>query len=185
MRWIRREPSAFRLNVYDEIRNKPEFQVKDLGEQKFRNVDRPIRVYSLVASAPSLPLSGAQPRVGRRAILARVGVLLRTAVAYGVVKYRLPAPSIPVTQPAAERVIRSIAVLPLDNYSGDPNQEYFADGMTDELITDLAKISALRVISRSSVMQYKGDHRRPPPEIAKTLNIDAVVEGSVLRIGDK
>jgi TolB-like protein/Tfp pilus assembly protein PilF len=132
-----------------------------------------------------VPLSGAQPRVGRRAILAGVGALLLAAVAYGVAKYRLPAPSITAAQPAAERVIRSIAVLPLDNYSGDPNQEYFADGMTDELITDLAKISALRVISRSSVTQYKGDHRRPPPEIAKTLNVDAVLEGSVLRIGDK
>src|SRR5713101_3544173 len=168
-------------NVYDEIRNKPEFQVKDLGEQKFKNVDRPMRVYSLAASAPSVPLSATQPSLGRRAILAGVGALLLAAVAYGVVKYRLPAPSIPTT----ERVIRSIAVLPLDNYSGDPNQEYFADGMTDELITDLAKISALRVISRSSVTQYKGDHRRPPPEIAKTLNIDAVLEGSVLRIGDR
>src|SRR5713226_5176906 len=172
-------------NVYDEIRNKPEFQVKDLGEQKFKNVERPIRVYSLVAFAPSLPLSGTRPSVGRRAILAGVGALLLAAVAYGVVKYRLPASSIPAAQPAAERVIRSIAVLPLDNYSRDPNQEYFADGMTDELITDLAKISALRVISRSSVMQYKGDRRRPPPEIAKTLNVDAVLESSVLRIGDK
>lgn len=148
-------------NVYDEIRNKPEFQVKDLGEQKFKNVDRPIRVYSLAASAPSVPLSGAQPSVGRRAILAGVGALLLAALVYGVAKYRLPAPPIPAAQPATERVIRSIAVLPLDNYSGDPNQEYFADGMTDELITDLAKISALRVISRSSVTQYKGDHRRP------------------------
>jgi TolB-like protein/Tfp pilus assembly protein PilF len=171
--------------VYDEIRNKPEFQVKDLGDQKFKNVDRPMRVYSLVASAPSVPLSGAQPSIGRRAILAGVGALLLAAVAYGVVKYRLPTPSIPAAQPVTARVIRSIAVLPLDNYSGDPNQEYFADGMTDELITDLAKVSALRVISRSSVMQYKGDRRRPPPEIAKTLNVDAVVEGSVLRIGDK
>src|SRR6266852_3294587 len=100
-------------NVYDEIRNKPEFQVKDLGEQKFKNVDRPIRVYSLAASTPSVPLSGARPSVGRRAILAGVGALLLAAVAYDVVKYRLLAP---------ERVIRSIAVLPLDNYSGDPNQ---------------------------------------------------------------
>jgi TolB-like protein/Tfp pilus assembly protein PilF len=172
-------------NVYDEIRNKPEFQVKDLGEQKFKNVARPMRVYSLAASAPSVSLSGAQPSVGRRAILAGVGALLLAAVAYGVARYRLPAPSIPATQPATARVIRSIAVLPLDNYSGDPNQEFFADGMTHELITDLAKISALRVISRSSVMQYKGDHRRPPPEIARTLNVDAVLEGSVLRIGDK
>src|ERR1700680_72407 len=63
-------------NVYDEIRNKPEFQVKDLGEQKFKNVDRPIRVYSLTTSAPSVPISGARPSVGRRAILAGVCALL-------------------------------------------------------------------------------------------------------------
>ncbi|MBV8808889.1 MAG: protein kinase, partial [Acidobacteriaceae bacterium] len=81
--------------------------------------------------------------------------------------------------------IRSIAVLPLDNYSGDPSQDYFAEGMTDELTTDLATISQLRVISRGSAMQFKGEHRPPTPEIAKTLNVDAVVEGSVLRAGDK
>ena len=81
-------------------------------------------------------------------------------------------------------VIRSIAVLPLDNYSGDPNQEYFAEGMTDELTADLATISQLRVISRGSVMQFKGEHRPPTPEIARILNVDAVVEGSVLRAGD-
>jgi serine/threonine protein kinase/tetratricopeptide (TPR) repeat protein len=81
--------------------------------------------------------------------------------------------------------IRSIAVLPLDNYSGDPGQDYFAEGMTDELTTDLARISQLRVISRSSAMQFKGDERPPTPEIAKLLNVDAVVEGSVLRSGDK
>ncbi len=81
--------------------------------------------------------------------------------------------------------IRSIAVLPLDNYSGDPSQDYFAEGMTDELTTDLATISQLRVISRGSAMQFKGAHRPPTPEIAKTLNVDAVVEGSVLRAGDK
>jgi TolB-like protein len=81
--------------------------------------------------------------------------------------------------------MRSIAVLPLDNYSGDPSQEYFAEGMTDELTADLATISQLRVISRGSVMQFKGEHRPPTPEIAKTLNVDAVVEGSVLRAGDK
>jgi eukaryotic-like serine/threonine-protein kinase len=82
-------------------------------------------------------------------------------------------------------VIRSIAVLPLDNYSGDPKQEYFAEGMTDELTSDLATISQIRVISRGSVMQFRGKHRPPTPEIAKTLNVDAVVEGSVLRVGDK
>jgi TolB-like protein/DNA-binding winged helix-turn-helix (wHTH) protein/Flp pilus assembly protein TadD len=80
--------------------------------------------------------------------------------------------------------IRSLAVLPLDNLSGDASQDYFADGMTDELITDLAQISALRVISRTSVMVYKGA-RKPLPEIARELNVDAVVEGSVLRAGDQ
>jgi TolB-like protein len=85
----------------------------------------------------------------------------------------------------SSHAIRSIAVLPLDNYSGDPSQEYFAEGMTDELTADLATISQLRVISRGSVMQFKGEHRPPTPEIAKTLNVDAVVEGSVLRAGDK
>jgi TolB-like protein/DNA-binding winged helix-turn-helix (wHTH) protein/Tfp pilus assembly protein PilF len=81
-------------------------------------------------------------------------------------------------------VIRSLAVLPLDNLSGDASQNYFADGMTDELITDLAQISALRVISRTSVMVYKGA-RKPLPQIARELNVDAVVEGTVLRSGDQ
>jgi TolB-like protein/DNA-binding winged helix-turn-helix (wHTH) protein/Flp pilus assembly protein TadD len=80
--------------------------------------------------------------------------------------------------------IRSLAVLPLENLSGDASQNYFADGMTDELITDLAQISALRVISRTSVMAYKGA-RKPLPEIARELNVDAVIEGSVLRSGDQ
>jgi TolB-like protein/cytochrome c-type biogenesis protein CcmH/NrfG len=75
-------------------------------------------------------------------------------------------------------------VLPLDNLSGDPSQDYFADGMTDELITDLGKISALQVISRTSVMHYKGT-RRTLPEIARELKVDALVEGSVVRSGNK
>jgi TolB-like protein/DNA-binding winged helix-turn-helix (wHTH) protein/Flp pilus assembly protein TadD len=80
--------------------------------------------------------------------------------------------------------IRSLAVLPLENLSGDASQNYFSDGMTDELITDLAQISALRVISRTSVMVYKGA-RKPLPQIARELNVDAVVEGTVLRAGDQ
>ena len=86
--------------------------------------------------------------------------------------------------PPASPEIKSLAVLPLDNLSGDPAQDYFADGMTEALIADLAKIGALRVISRTSVMQYKGA-RRPLPEIARELNVDAVIEGSVQRSGDR
>jgi eukaryotic-like serine/threonine-protein kinase len=81
-------------------------------------------------------------------------------------------------------VIRSIAVLPLDNYSGDASQDYFAEGMTDELTANLASISELRVISRGSVMQFRGKDRPTAPDIAKKLNVDAVVEGSVSRSGD-
>ncbi len=80
--------------------------------------------------------------------------------------------------------IRSIGVLPLQNLSGDPEQEYFADGMTEALITELAKISTLRVISRQSVMQFKGTNK-PLPEIARQLRVDALVEGSAMREGDR
>jgi TolB-like protein/Flp pilus assembly protein TadD len=81
---------------------------------------------------------------------------------------------------SASPLIRSLAVLPLENLSGDASQEYFSDGMTDELITELGQIRELRVISRSSVMTYKGAHK-PLPQIARELNVDAVVEGTVLR----
>src|SRR5246127_4754478 len=80
--------------------------------------------------------------------------------------------------------IRSLAVLPLESLSNDASQDYFADGMTDELISDLGQISALRVISRTSVMAYKHT-RKPLPQIARELNVDAVVEGTVLRSGDQ
>ena len=82
------------------------------------------------------------------------------------------------------RPIRSLAVLPLESLSSDASQEYFADGMTDELITDLGQISALRVISRTSAMQYKGAHK-PLPQIARELDVDAVVEGTVLHSGQR
>jgi TolB-like protein len=88
------------------------------------------------------------------------------------------------TAPPARAEIKSLAVLPLDNLSQDPAQEYFADGMTDELIARLSKISALRVISRTSAMRYKGS-KKALPEIARELQVDAVVEGSVLRSGNR
>jgi TolB-like protein/Tfp pilus assembly protein PilF len=92
----------------------------------------------------------------------------------------------PITQPAAPTTaaIQSVAVLPLDNLSGDPEQEYFADGMTEQLIADLSKIGTLRVISRTSVMQYK-QARKPLPAIGRELNVDAVIEGSIVRVDDR
>jgi len=110
----------------------------------------------------------------RLVIVALVFVLILPILAVWLFRSRRHAPT----------GIRSLAVLPLANFSGDASQDYFADGMTDELITDLAQISALRVISRTSVMVYKGA-RKSLPEIARELNVDAVVEGSVQRSGDQ
>jgi hypothetical protein len=130
-----------------------------------------------LAAAPT-EVSG-QKAGGRAAALRKplaVGalVIVVAAAAIGLVRsgvLRSPPPAL------APGVIRSIAVLPLDNYSGDPNQDYFAEGMTDELTTDLATIGQLRVISRGSAMQFKGKARPPTPEIARILNVDAVVDG--------
>jgi TolB-like protein/DNA-binding winged helix-turn-helix (wHTH) protein/tetratricopeptide (TPR) repeat protein len=111
-------------------------------------------------------------------ILAAAGLLvgLLIAASVGDFRHRLFG-----KQPSAP--IQSIAVLPLVNLSNDANQDYFADGMTEALTTDLGKISALRVISRTSVMQYKGT-KKPLPEIGRELQVDALVEGTVLRSGN-
>src|ERR1700757_1887021 len=87
-------------------------------------------------------------------------------------------------KPSSNPCIESLAVLPLENLSRDPQQEYFADGMTEALITNLAKISALQVVSRTSAMHYKGVHR-PLREIARELQVDGVVEGTVMRSGSR
>jgi len=84
----------------------------------------------------------------------------------------------------AAPVIRSLAVLPLQSLSADPAQEYFTEGMTDALITDLAQISALKVVSRTTVMRYQGTSE-PLPQIARELNVDGIVEGTVQRSGNR
>jgi TolB-like protein len=83
------------------------------------------------------------------------------------------------------RRIESLAVLPLENLSRDPDQEYFADGLTEALITSLANIGALRVVSRTSAMQYKGVHNKSAREIARELGVDGIVEGTVMRAGER
>ena len=96
----------------------------------------------------------------------------------GGLRSRLVSPS------ASQMQIRSLAVLPLISLSSDQEQDYFTEGMTEVLITELGKISALRVISHQSVMQYKGT-TKPAPQIARELNVDALVEGSIMRAGDQ
>jgi TolB-like protein/DNA-binding winged helix-turn-helix (wHTH) protein/Flp pilus assembly protein TadD len=148
---------------------KPEPAAGDLhGSQKKRKAWRRLQGSEL-AVAPNRRLWPP-----RRVIVALAIVLSLPILAVWLFRARDRAPT----------SIRSLAVLPLDNLSGDASQNYFADGMTDELITNLAQISALRVISRTSVMVYKGA-RKPLPQIARELNVDAVVEGTVLRSGDQ
>ncbi|MCZ6695127.1 MAG: protein kinase [Acidobacteria bacterium] len=106
------------------------------------------------------------------------------AVPTDVVPAPTRPPGAPGVQPAEMSARPGIAVLPLANLSGDPAQEFFADGMTEALITDLAKIGGLRVISRGSVMRYKGTET-PIPEIARQLGVGYLLQGSVLRAGDR
>jgi eukaryotic-like serine/threonine-protein kinase len=123
------------------------------------------------------------PRSARRPLLLGIGLvlLLGAVVAFSIGHVRNAFSG---GGQAGLGQIRSLAVLPLENLSGDPQQEYFADGMTEELIADLSKLHALRVISRTSVMQYKGT-RKSLPEIAKELHVDVVVEGAVLKAGGR
>jgi TolB-like protein/DNA-binding winged helix-turn-helix (wHTH) protein/Flp pilus assembly protein TadD len=108
----------------------------------------------------------------------KISVLVLVLLIASLAAWRFYFPSPP------SPVIRSLAVLPMESLSSDASQDYFADGMTDELISDLGQINALRVISRTSVMTYK-HVRKPLPLIARELNVDAVVEGTVLRSGNK
>jgi len=143
---------------------------------------------TIVGAVPATQSSGAlteketQPsrqnharRWAVRAVLAALLLCVVLAIAFKYVDWArwMPRPA-----------VHSIAVLPLKNLSGNPADEYFADGMTDELITNLAKISALRVTSYTSVAKYKTT-TKPLPQVAQELQVDAIVEGSVLRSGDQ
>ncbi len=133
-----------------------------------------------ISSAPSVP-SAVNPRL-RFWMTTALGTCVLVAIfTLTPGSHRLAARFLHRDSRAA---IGSIAVLPLQNLSGDPGQEYFADGMTDELITELARIPNLRVVSRTSVMANKGS-RRPLPDIARQLGVDAIVEGSIVRSGDR
>ena len=153
----------------------------------------PRRGYRFIApvSAPKTSRGGAPPthvasstaerdRSGsstrRRALLSTLLVFSLAVVFFSVSRYWRGR--------SAERNIRSLAVLPLENLSRDPAQDYFADGMTDELITSLAKLQTLKVISRSSVMRYKGTNKTLP-QMARELNVDGIIEGTVLRSGNR
>ena len=125
----------------------------------------------------SIPISTSKRNKRRALAFAFAALLLLAAAASTWWATRHGATAVP-------RRIRSLAVLPLENLSQDPEQEYFAEGMTDELITSLAKIQSVRVISRNSIMPYKGRHE-PVAQIGRELSVDAVIEGTVMRQGNR
>ena len=133
---------------------------------------------STVAEESALAFASKAPSRSRRLWLASATASLVLAAALAAWSWRDSLKRI--VSPRPSPVIRSLAVLPLENLTGDASQEYFADSMTDALITDLAQIGALRVISRTSIMRYKG-MRKPLPEIARELGVDGIVEGTVVR----
>ena len=121
----------------------------------------------------------------RRGLQVGIAVGLGIAVLLSAILYLVDSDSWRrLSSKATAPQIRSIAVLPLQNLSADPKQEYFCDGLTDGLITDLAQISSLKVISHTSTVQYKGT-KKSLPEIARELNVDGIVEGTVQRSGDR
>ena len=152
---------------------KHELSAQQFGEKLAAAIDRHVGAPS--AAASPAPLATINPR--RRlflysAIVAALVLAASLALNVAGLRDRLSGKH-------AGPHIESLAVLPLDNFSKDPSQDYFADGMTEMLTANLAQISGLRVISRTSAMQYKGAHKSLP-EIARELNVDAIVEGSVL-----
>jgi len=136
---------------------------------------------AIAASVPEATVTRRPPR-SRRLVAGVLAGLFAGALLLGAILGFNVANSRDWLRRRSNPQVRSLAVLPLQNLSGDPTQEYFADGMTEELITELAELGSVRVISRTSVMQYKGA-QKPLRQIADELGVDAILEGSVQRSG--
>lgn len=180
-------------NAYDQVKNKLALGYEYLGAHSVKNIAEPLRVYRVLMEpeAADKVISERKPRLsrGRRVALAVVIALLMVAGGMAFWESYLGAAT-PQVEIASQRETSfplldkpSIAVLPFTNISGDPEEEYFADGLTDDLITGLSKISGLFVIARNSTFAYKGK----PVKIrlvAKELGVRYVLEGSVYRVGN-
>jgi TolB-like protein len=135
--------------------------------------------HTLVGGVGSHAVEPLSPRFASRVALRRALAFLATASVAVILMLALQRGRLQSSGTPSVPRIQSLSVLPLENLSRDSSQDYFADGMTDALITSLGQIGSLRVISRTSVMQYRGVHK-PLPQIARELNVDAVVEGTVM-----
>jgi adenylate cyclase len=173
--------------AYEHVETKLPLTWEFLGEQAVKNIAKPVSVYRLRLEARARPVAVDSPRRRwwsrwHQAAVTLVVVAL-LAVAGGAVAWRL------YMAPTASRGLElpdrpSIAVLPFANLSGDSDQEYFSDGMTEDLITGLSKISGLFVIARNSVIAYKGKAVRPE-QVSRDLGVRYVMEGSVRKAGNR
>jgi adenylate cyclase len=174
--------------VYDQVKTKLTLDYEDLGSQAVKNIAEPVRVYRVhLASGARAPTVCQPPRRAARqwrGALAVVGLVLFLGGGVTVWQRVFRPPSPTGVSPATETPALalpdkpSIAVLPFVNMSGDPTQEYFSDGMTEDLITDLSKLSGLFVIARNSVFTYKGQAMKPQ-QVSQELGVRYVLEGSV------
>jgi len=167
----------------------------EINEALLEGLNRPQPPAASDKAWPAPPIKLPTQSTGRAWAIGFL-VLMMAMIGYGIIVARVAAPlkdAPPADVPEGEasahddgddvQAIRSLAVLPLDNMSNDPAQDYFADSMTEALIAELVKIKSIRVISRTSVMQYKGT-TKTAPEIARELGVDSIVEGSVLKDGN-
>jgi adenylate cyclase len=181
-------------SAFDQVETKLSLGYEYMGEQRVKNIPKPVRVYRVLVSPKA---SGTvifknrkdDPRHRRRAILTLLVILIVAAAAAGVWRYRFRTDPhfrrafLKRTQPFELPDKPSIAVLPFVNMSGDAEQEYFSDGLTEDLITDLSKVSGLFVISRNSVFRYKGKSVKPE-RVSRELGVRYLLEGSVRKAGD-
>jgi adenylate cyclase len=173
--------------IYDQIKGKLPFGADFLGEQTVKNIAEPVRVYRLRSDRATLRRG--MPRRWRTWSAIGAGIAVLVVVAAGTAWYLdLRHASGPAEEDQASKLPLpdrpSIAILPFDNLSDNPEEEYFADGLTDDLITDLSKISGLFIIARNSVFAYK-DKAIEVPDVARELGVRYVLEGSVRRAGER
>lgn len=187
------EPGGICLSrsARDQIRDKLDLDLEDLGEVEVKNIARPVRAFNVrlneKAAALWTPVVRPAPFAPTFRRLAVAAVAVAMVLVGGLVWW---SPWVPVTEPAvADHVAYplpdkpSLAVLPFANMSGDPDQEYFADGITEDIITDLSKVSGMFVIARNSTFAYKG-RQVDVREVAENLGVRYVLEGSVRRAAD-
>lgn len=176
----------FSAKVYDEIKNQRDIQAKPIGKFHLKNVKQPVEVYAGANEGLVIPLPGdirgktVDPS-SLSSFFRKRSVRLITLLAASIMITLIVA--LMFFLPGKNSNINSIAVLPLENLSGDSSQEYFVSGMHETLISELSKISALKVISRTSTIQYKSK-KVPLRQIARELGVTALVEGSVIKEGD-